>query len=216
MDVDVIGKMVSGFKWYRSHQKALAEYIGSHVLKLLTWIGRQNRKGMLLRRAETRLRTYHKNKIREGTVASVSGRVYNINSLEDAFIDAFHRRFYGYTKIIISFIFIASIDYIYTCGIGPKSTQIYGLLFSSIGGLLFARGLFQGERGLTTASTERIPVKGMDPSKDNAMLESQALIEAAHDSVDAIWGAFFLVTGFILQIIGILDMALFIPWLSCP
>jgi len=104
-------------------------------------------------------------------------------------------KYYLPLLVIISGLFI--LDATHFNNINP---QIFGLILDMIGAIVIAFGLFRGtsgiERDTTTHSTGA--VLGGSVWKDKTELSA-----VVRNTVDGVWGTFFLLSGFAVQIVAV-------------
>lgn len=201
------GYLAAGSSRYEQLKKRISQKIGKIVWDLLNYIGNVNSQGLLYKRLNRRLQNYYDTlQSDEGEVnVAVGGRKYAVSLEGDIgtpFYNAFNRRFYGYSKILLLIFIMGYIDYSYNNAI---NLSVYGLLLDGIGALIIARSLFQGEsRIMMRANVNSHIVPG---PHDDQKLNSDHLIDEAHNSVDAIWGGFIFAIGISLQMINSVNIS---------
>lgn len=189
------------WSWCHSKQKQVTGFLGKAIYRGLNRLGHEFRRGLLGR---VKLRLQQKKLDIESdpnsTDRTFQRRIHKLNSIENVFIGAFQQRFIGYFSILLGGLLVMSVDYSWHGAADLVDLQIYGLLFDIVGAILLARSAFQGEYGIRGKA--RYEIDHFVPMSNNEMIESSVLIEAAYDSIDSLWGVFFLVFGFGLQIVA--------------
>jgi len=121
-----------------------------------------------------------------GSNSSVAGPSRGSIKTERAFMKAFWWRVPIYGLIFVSLLVLG---FIY-----PSNLQIYGLFADIVGAVAVALGLFRGRQGIMT-DTETMGSRmggGLDPN---------SLRNTVASTIDGVFGALILVTGFSLQLI---------------
>ncbi|QIB74760.1 hypothetical protein G3I44_10970 [Halogeometricum borinquense] len=200
--VTIAGGLVWIFDKYEQLKKRTAHAIADRVWSVLNKLGEWNRKGLIYKRFSRRVREYHKNQTMENGHVSMSGggRVYNTTSIDDAFQNAFRRRFFGYLKVVLGVVFIALIDFYSNSAI---NLTVYGLVFDGIGAFLIGRSVFQARWGMKQKAG--ISSRHVSGSQKGEKLDPMDMIVEAHNSVDAAWGASLFVIGVVIQIVSIVN-----------
>lgn len=203
----ILRKILNLIEKYEGIRWSVSRTIGVMVLGFLTFLEKESKKGLILRRVRDRLRS----KYRSGT--QIPGREFReFEGVESAFYGAFHYRLFSYSKIIILILTVASIDYLSNCSVPVDNAGFYGSALSLIGTLIFARGLFRGARGLFRGASE------FDHTNNYSLLENipnevewDELVFLAYSSADAVWAAIFVLIGFLFNTVAVFPISLPLP-----
>lgn len=147
-----------------------------------------------------------------------------------SFLEQFDSTFLYYSIGLMSILFISVLNMVlYTVICLPLPLQAYGLILDIFGAVLLVLGLFRGPAGIAIDSgilptaifaSERVRVvhpgfgAGERPPgisqedwverEDISRSMRPMIMSEQKDTINAIWGGIFLLTGFIIQIIAIL------------
>lgn len=203
----ILRKILELINRYERFRWQISRSIGNKILGILSFLEQESKKGILLRRIQLRL----KNKYQTGT--TVPGRNFKeIEGIESAFIGAFHYRLYPYLKIILIILTIATIDYLSNCSISTSNAGLYGTIFTFLGTIIFARGLFRGVRGLQrgASSFNHTGNYGILRNIPNRV-DWNELVSLGYSSADAVWATIFVSIGFAFNVISLYPIASPIP-----
>lgn len=128
------------------------------------------------------------------------------NSVLGRFQSWFYLRARVYIAIVVIVCFSPRLYSIYIY-LGDMSLQIYGLVLDLVGAIVITRGLFRGYVGVIT-DMGIVYEEARNPDETAATpsftQELQSLDSEVRATVDAVFGAIFLVGGFSIQIVSVL------------
>jgi len=204
---DFLRRVLEIIEKYEALRWGFSRIVALKILGFLSFLEKQSKKGLILRRIRYRLR----DKYQTGT--EVPGREFReFEGVESAFIGAFHYRLYPYSKIIILILAIVMIDYASTCSITVDNAGFYASVFTFIGTLVFARGLFRGARGLFRGASQFDHTNNYGTlRKIPNEVEWNKLVFLAYSSADAVWAAIFVAIGFLLNVMTIFPISSPLP-----
>jgi hypothetical protein len=116
----------------------------------------------------------------------------------------FHTAFYYRTRFYLPlFILITGVAVLDATGAirFTIEKQAYGLLLDFFGAIFIASGLFRGVEGIQRDTPMRDPSARYEGS--NPWYSPASLTSSARDTVDALYGATYLITGFLLQLLAV-------------
>lgn len=182
--------------WFDKYEDArwwFSRTTGRKVFSLLTFLEKESKKGLLFRRIHRRLR----DRYQSGT--NIPGRNFrDFDGIDSVFTNAFHYRLYPYSKILALLFFAILFDYFSSCSINTSNTNLYGSIFTLIGSLIFARGLFQGYLGLYRGASNFNHTQNYDILSDIPdETDWNELVSLAYSSADAVWATFYVLIGFV-------------------
>lgn len=115
-------------------------------------------------------------------------------AVEENFRDQFQYHSKWPVVAIITISFLLGVD----LSQGPVNIQIYGLLFDMTGAMFLALGIIRGKSGLARDTREAVGRLGSD-GNDGGIHHASLKANIA-DTIDGLFGAIFLIMGFMIQI----------------
>jgi hypothetical protein len=186
-------------EYFQNGIRFISDQVAARLIDLLNVIGTQLSRGFIVSRIKRRLKNKQyeiedRGKDRSRTV--VSGRVDQVTSPPEVWKSAFYRRFNHYVPLWALMIAALIID---TMAFSALSSTTYGLAFRVAGALIIARGLFQSSGDIVSNSIPMPPVR----TESGDTVDPRELMERCHRAVDAVFGASFIISGFVIYVISI-------------
>lgn len=190
--MDFIGRISSWIQLYRQTRNEKLRELGQKIFDGINRMSTFLKAGILYHikqaLAEDDIRVTEQDD--GGTSAAMpSARVYNVSSYDAAFSRAFAKRFPTYSRVLLVVTLVAIFDYLVS---GSVNAQFYGLLLNGIGSIVLTRAVVHGKSGMMMRNSNAPPASNMKAGAPSL----------SSDSVDGLWGGFFLLIGYIVQLVS--------------
>ena len=177
---------------YKQFRRNVSRNVGGAVFTTVSWLENQSKKGLLVSRLRFRLA----NRVHEGILIH-DRNLQKPDGIGSLFTNAFHFRFYTYSKILLVVFGVMLVDYSSTCSITGTRMGLYASFLTLVGTLIFSRSLFQGFLGLRRKARRDEPLKDSEfASELPDDVDPEALITLSYSSTDAVWATVFVMLGF--------------------